>query len=197
MVRTKISASPENLFKVDEYCEKLPQSKTVQFHKLVEKTLYDTKRASPDTCTAVAFLTTIVQSPGLDDWANMVHIMRYIRGTRTLPLIISANGSGILKSWLDTSFAVHPNIRGNSGGGLSLGRRFPIVSSTKQKLNTRSSTETELVGDDDFMPEIYWNRYFMKARGFRVLDNVFFRTTRALFFRKIMERLRAASALNT
>jgi len=30
--------------------------------------------------------------------------------------------------------AVHPNMRGHSGGGLSLGRGFPIVGSTKQKL---------------------------------------------------------------
>jgi hypothetical protein len=37
---------------------------------------------------------------------------------------------------VDAAFAVHPNMRGHSGGGLSLGRGFPIVSSTKQKLNT-------------------------------------------------------------
>ena len=92
--------------------------------------------------------------------------MRYTRGTRTLPLILSANGSGILKWWVDALFAVHPNMRGNSSGGLSLGRGFPIVSSTKQKLNTRSSTETELVGDDDFMPAIYWTPYFLKAQRY-------------------------------
>ena len=79
---------------------------------------------------------------------------------RTLPLILSANGSSILKWWVNASFAVHPNMRGNSGGGLSLGRGFPIVSSTKQRLNTRNSTETEMVGADDFMPEICWTRYF-------------------------------------
>ena len=55
---TKTSAAPENLFKVDKDCEKLPQSNTVQFHNLVAKTLYATKRDRPDTCTAVAFITT-------------------------------------------------------------------------------------------------------------------------------------------
>jgi hypothetical protein len=80
-----------------------------------------------------------------------------------MPLILSANGSGILKWWVDASFDVHPNMRGHSGGGLSLGRGFPIVSSMKQKLNTWSSTETEIVGVDDFMPAICWTRYFMKA----------------------------------
>ena len=105
---TKTSASPENLFKVDEDYKKIPHNKTVQFHNLVANTLYATKRASTDTCTAVLFLTTRVQAPDLDYWNNMVHIMIYIRGTRTLPLILGANGSGILKWWVDASFAVHP-----------------------------------------------------------------------------------------
>ena len=57
---TKTSAAPENLFKVNEYCEKLPHSKTVQFHNLEAKTLYATTRARQETCMAVAFLTTRV-----------------------------------------------------------------------------------------------------------------------------------------
>jgi hypothetical protein len=159
---------------VDENCEKLKQDKAVEFHNLVAKTLCSTKRARPDTCTAIAFLTTIVRAPDKDDWNKLVYLMRYIRGTRTMPLILSANGSGILKWWVDASFAVHPNMRGHSGGGLSLGQVFPIVSSTKQKLNTRGSTETEIVGADDFMPAICWTRYFMKAQGCDVKDNILF-----------------------
>jgi hypothetical protein len=82
--------------------------------------------------------------------------MKYLRGTCTLPLILSANGTGILKWWVDAAFAVHLNKQRHSGGGLSLGRGFPIVSSTKQKLNTRSSTESIIVGADNFMPAICW-----------------------------------------
>ena len=90
----------------------------------------------------------------------MVHMMRYIRGKRTLPMIISTNGSGIFKWWVDASFAVHPNMQRHYGGGLSLGRGFTIVSSTKQKLNTHSYAETELAGADDFMSDICRTRYF-------------------------------------
>jgi hypothetical protein len=169
---TKTSAASASLFKVDESCVKLAQKKAVEFHNLVAKTLYATKRARPDTCTAIAFLTTRVREPDKDDWTKLVHLMRYIRGTRTMPLILSVNGSGFLKWWVDVSFIVHPNMRGHSIGGLSLGRGFPIVSSTNQKLNTRRSTETEIVGADDFMPTICWTRYFMKAQGCGVKDSV-------------------------
>ena len=57
---TNTSTAPDNLFKVDKDYEKLPHSKTVKFHNLSEKTLYATKLARPDTCTAVAFLMTRV-----------------------------------------------------------------------------------------------------------------------------------------
>jgi hypothetical protein len=73
---------------------------------------------------------------------------------------------------VDAAFAVHPNMQGHSGEGPFLGRGFPIVSSTKQKLNTQSSTESEIVGADDLMSVIGWTRYFMEAQGYQVQDNV-------------------------
>ena len=176
---TKTSAAPENLFIVNEDSKKLSANRAVEFHNLVAKTLYATKRARPDTCTAIAFLTTRVRSPDQDDWTKLVHLMKYLRGTRLMPLILSADGSGILKWWVDAAFAVHPNMRGHSGGGLSLGRGFPVVGSTKQKLNTRSSTEAELVGADDFMPAVCWTRFFMEAQGYQVRDNVLFQDNKS------------------
>jgi hypothetical protein len=176
---TNTSAAPDSLFKVDEICEKLKQDKAVEFHNLVAKTLYTTKRARPDTCTAIAFLTTRVRSPDEEDWTKLFHFMRYLRGTHTMPLTLIANGSGILKWWVDASFAVQLNMRGHPGGGLSLGCGFPIVNSIKRKLNTRISSNTEIVGADGFMPVICWNRYFMKAQGYNVQDNILFQDNKS------------------
>jgi hypothetical protein len=68
--------------------------------------------------------------------------------------------------WVDAAFTFHPNMQGHSGGGQSLRRGFPIMSSTKQKLNTRSSTESEIVGANDLMLAICWTQYFMEAQGY-------------------------------
>ena len=97
--------------------------------------------------------------------------MQYLTGTRALPLILSANGSVILKWWVDASFAVHPKMRGHSGVVISMERGLPIAGPTKQKLNSRSSTETEIVGVEDFMPAICWTKYFLKAQGYNVRYN--------------------------
>jgi hypothetical protein len=188
---TKSSAAPVNLFRVDEDCNKLVSNKAIEFHNIVAKTLYATKRARPDTCTAIAFLTTRVRGPDTDDWRKLVHLMKYLRGTRRLALILSADGSGILKWWIDAAFGVHPNMRGHSGGGLSLGRGFPTVGSTKQKLNTRSSTETEVVGADDFMPAVCWTRYFMQGQGYQVKDNVLYQDNKSAI---LMEKNGKASS---
>ncbi len=187
---TKTSAAPDNLFKVGEDCKKLKPPKAKEFHNLVAQTLYATKRARPDTCTAVAFLTTRVREPDKDDWTKMVHMMKYIRGTRKLPLILSANGTGILK-WIDGLFGVHPNMRGHTGGGLSMGRGFPITNCTKQKINTRSSTETEIVSVDDCMPAVCWSRYFMLAQGYGINGNIVYQDNKSAI---LMEKNGKASS---
>ena len=44
--------------------------------------------------------------------------------------------------------------------------------SKKQKLNTRSSTEAELVGADDVATQILWTKHFMQAQGYTIEDNI-------------------------
>jgi hypothetical protein len=86
---TKSSAAPDDLFKVDEDRKKLLPEKAIEFHNLVAKTLYATKQARHDTCTAIAFLTTRVQAPDKDDWNKLTHLMKYLKGMCTLPLTLS------------------------------------------------------------------------------------------------------------
>jgi hypothetical protein len=139
----------------------------------------------------IAYLTTRVREPDNDDWAKLAHLIKYLQGTKNLPLIMSAAGSGILKWWVDGSFGVHPNMRGHTGGGLSMGRGFPIATSTKQKLNTRSSTEAELVGLDDLMPAICWTQYFMEAQGYKVNENIVYQDNQSAI---LLERNGKASS---
>ena len=104
--------------------------------------LLATTRARPDTGLSISSLTTRVRDPSKQDWKKLVHLFKYLRETQDIPLIIQADGSGILKWYVDASHGVHPNMRGHTGGGLTMGTGFPVSASTKQKLNTRSSTET-------------------------------------------------------
>lgn len=44
--------------------------------------------------------------------------------------------------------------------------------SSKQKLNTKSSTETELVGGSDYLPFPIWQIQFMKAQGYEIKEKI-------------------------
>jgi len=47
-------------------------------------------------------------------------------------------------------------------------------SSMKQKINTRSSTEAELVAVDDMISSIVWTKNFLIAQGYDLKDNILY-----------------------
>jgi hypothetical protein len=77
-----------------------------------------------------------------------------------------------MKWWVDAAFGVHPDMKSHTGGVLSFGGGAVYGTSTRQKLNTKSSTEAEVVGVSDVLPQILWTRYFMEAQGYKNEDNV-------------------------
>ncbi len=98
--------------------------------------------------------------------------MEYLRGDQDQPLVLSAENDGLLMWYVDALFAVHPNMHDHTGGGLTMGRGFPIVASWKQKLNTKSLTESKLVGVDDMMPIMLWTCYFLLSQGYGIVENL-------------------------
>ena len=60
-----------------------------------------------------------------------------------------------------------------------MGRGYLISASTKQKLNTHSSTESEMIGVNDCMPSILWTRLFLEAQGYYVTDNIIYQDNKS------------------
>lgn len=63
--------------------------------------------------------------------------------------------------WVDASHAVHENMRDHTGRTMSMGRGMLHGKSSKQKLNTRSTTESELVGVSEYLPYDLWQVNFI------------------------------------
>ena len=112
------------------------------FHTFVAKALFATKRSRPDIHTVVDFLTTRVRGPNKDDWNKLLRLMQYFRNTNNMPLTLRSDGTNIVKWWVDVSYAVNPDMRSQTGGTMSLGKGAIIGTSIKQKMNTKSLTET-------------------------------------------------------
>ena len=57
---------------------------------------------------------------------------------------------------------------------MTLGKGCVYGTSIRQKLNTKSSTESELVATADVLPQIIWTSYFLKEQGCRVEKSVLY-----------------------
>jgi hypothetical protein len=161
-----------HLFEVNPEAEQLDEDTAQTFHRLVAKLLFICKRARPDIQTAVAFLCTRVKSPDVDDWKKLRRVMMYLRGTPNLPLTLKAGDMSILKWWIDASFATHADMKSHTGVMLTLGKGAAYAASTKQKLNTKSSPESEVVGVDNGMRQVLWTCYFLEAQGYGINESI-------------------------
>ncbi len=98
--------------------------------------------------------------------------MQLLRATKDDYLTLSDNSRHNVRGWVDASYAVHPDMKSHSGGAMSLGKGVIYGTSKRQKLNTKSSTEAELAGVNDVMPQILWTRYFLEAQRYGVEDSL-------------------------
>ena len=75
-----------------------------------------------------------------------------------------ADKLNILKWYVDTSFAVHTDFKSHTGVVMTMGKGAMMSMSRKQKLNTKSSTISELVGADDATTIMLWTKLFMEEQ---------------------------------
>jgi hypothetical protein len=119
------TAAPDDLFKVDEDAVKLDQARAKAFHNVTAKGNYVAKRVRPDISLSITFLTTRVKGPDIDDWRKLCHLVEYLHSRCELTLILAANGTGVLSWYVDPLFAVYPDMRGHTGGMMTMGTGFP------------------------------------------------------------------------
>ena len=99
-------------------------------------------------------------------------MMKYLNGTHDMKLTLCAENLRSIKWYVDASFTVHPDFRSQTGGTKTFRKGVIQSLSKKQKLNTRSSTEAELVGADDVASQILWTKHFMEAQGYMIKENI-------------------------
>jgi hypothetical protein len=77
-----------HLFKVRDEKEvrALKEEQVLAFHHTAVELLFMATRARQDIQTAVAFLTTRVTNPDVDDWGKLKQVLKYLNGMRYLKL---------------------------------------------------------------------------------------------------------------
>jgi hypothetical protein len=91
--------------------------------------------------------------------------MKYLQETKDLELTLEAEkGASVICKWYPyAAFAVHRDMKSHTGSVFTLGKAAANTISAKQKLNTRSSTEAELVAADGIVVQAVWKRLFLES----------------------------------
>jgi len=158
----------KQLMEVNENSEKLEEFRKDKFHHIVAKLLHISKRSRLDLQVSIGYLCTRVQYPTVEDWKKLRRVLQYIRGTINMERIVSMKLIGEIDIFIDASHGAHWDKKGQTGGCVSVGSGVIHARSNKQSINTKSSTETELVGNSDYLTYPIWIIRFLEKQGCRL-----------------------------
>jgi len=133
----------------------------------VAKLLYLAKRIRVDILLAVAFLTTRVQVATEQDQEKLARVLKYLNSHVDECLVISPVGDLGVVGYVDASFCTHQvDAKGHTGLIVCVGGVPVLFQSSKHKIVTKDSTESELVGVSDKHLTIIQCHDFMVEQGY-------------------------------
>jgi hypothetical protein len=79
-------------------------------------------------------------------------------------------------------------MKGHSGAAMSIGSGCIYSTSVKQKLVTRSSTESEVVGVYDVLPQAIWTMNFIKEQGYHDFKTIIYQDNKSAILLEVNGR---------
>ena len=169
----QMTPAADHLFQIrpDTESRPLPEEQARAFHHTTAQLLF-LSRVRRDIQTTIAFLTTRVKRPDEDDWGKLKRVLKYLSSTQRLTLSLFANSLTNIIWYVDASHQTHDDCKGHTGAILTFGKGATTSSSSKHKIPSKSSTESEIIGLYDKVGDILWTRQFLEAQGYDIETNV-------------------------
>ena len=112
-----------------------------------------------------------MKQSGKDDWGKPKRVLKYLNGTRFFKLSPFAESMSNIHWYVDASHQTHDYCRGHTGALLKFSCGATVSSSNKQKLYTKNSTESKIVGLYNKTGDILWTCNFLEAHGYTISTN--------------------------
>ena len=114
----------------------------------------------PDRKKLVAFICTLVNKNDEYYWKRFKRVLTFVQNKIDDNSIIGASMIKDVYTWVDDACSVHPNIKVQNSGTMSMGWVTLHCKLSKQELNKKSFTEVELVKTSSYVPYYIWLRMF-------------------------------------
>jgi hypothetical protein len=175
-------ASPArpDLFKVDTDSPKVADELSVLFRRRVARLLYLAKRVAPELLLPVSHLSSSVNDVRESHMEDLERVYRYLNANPSHVIQYWKGAEVEVSSYVDSSHASHSDFKGRTGCVLLCAGGFVGAWSTKQSINTKSSTESELVGLTEDCSWVIWARNWVLGQGYNPRAAVVFQDNTAV-----------------
>jgi len=126
----------------------------------------------PDVLFLVSFLATRCKNPTVSDWKKAIRILGYLSGTRNEGLIYKADIKFTPAICADASHHLYPEGHGQHGFFITNGSAPVGQRSSKIKMITRSSSESELCGAEEAATYAVWYKMLLTNMGVGGVDRI-------------------------
>jgi hypothetical protein len=133
---------------------------------IIMSIMYLARLTRPDILFATTYLATKCADPTESDLIKAKRVVKYIASTPDVGIHYPPNCSMTLRVHADASHHIHPDGYGHTGIVIMLGNSFLHARSVKQKLQTLSSTESELIALQEASTYVVWLRHLLSELGF-------------------------------
>lgn len=162
MLDSKVAATPRMFCQTLSQNDGEPLPNPTEYRSIVGVLQYLTL-TRPDISFAVNKACQFMATPTMVHWLAVKRILRYLKCRSSFGIHLHQAPSLSLHGYIDADWASFPDDRRSTTGcGVFLGPKLVSWSSTKQKVVSRSNTESEYHSLAAITSEIIWIQYLLQ-----------------------------------
>ena len=103
-----------------------------------------------------------MKDPDIHDCGKLIRVLKFLSKTIGDNSVIGADKLYEVLTYVDSSYATHDGMGGHNGGFMTL---------SKQKLNTKISTDSKVFEAINYIPFSIWLAMYMEHQGYKAKIN--------------------------
>lgn len=152
--------------------EPLNDQDRANYHSAVARLIYLVKRTRPDIAVAVSYLSSRTSNPTIRDREKLDKLIGYLKGTVKWGVRFRHDGALEPRVYSDAAFLIHEDAVSRTGVLIMIAGGVVYSTSSKQKMVTKSSAESELVALCEGATQTIITRRFMAHQGYTLGPSV-------------------------
>ena len=138
----------KSLFKTKSDSTQLTKSKSKILNTYIMKLMFLAKRGRPEVLPGISYLSSRVSEPNEVDWNKLKNLLNFLKKTKEEKLNLEVDDTLTINWYIYAAFGVNDDMKSHTGACLTPGKGIICAFFNKQKVNSRSSTEAELIAVD-------------------------------------------------